>query len=148
MRQPPEVEAAIGDAAAAIITTITAMNTAITARIDEGFRNTRTLRSTTACPVRWWAFTALSASPGARAYYDQHRAAGDTDEAALRRLASKLIGQLPTARNTASPTTRQPPRPSLKQPEPASRLTQHDHGVSRPRRAPARRLALGPSRRA
>ena len=44
--------------------------------------------------IRWWAFTALSVSPGARAYYDQRRAAGDSHEAALRRLASKLIGQL------------------------------------------------------
>jgi hypothetical protein len=44
--------------------------------------------------VRWWAFAALSVSPGARAYYDARRAAGDGHEAALRRLASKLIGQL------------------------------------------------------
>ena len=44
--------------------------------------------------VRWWAFASLSVSPGARAYYDQRRAAGDSHEAALRRLASKLIGQL------------------------------------------------------
>jgi len=44
--------------------------------------------------TRWWAFAALSASPGARAYYDQRRAVGDGHEAALRRLASKLIGQL------------------------------------------------------
>jgi transposase len=44
--------------------------------------------------TRWWAFAALSVLPGARAYYDQRRAAGDGHEAALRRLASKLIGQL------------------------------------------------------
>ena len=44
--------------------------------------------------VRWWAFAALSVSPGARTYYDQRRGAGDGHEAALRRLASKLIGQL------------------------------------------------------
>jgi transposase len=156
MRQPPEVEAAMGDAAAAIITTITAMSTAITGlqqRIDQSFeqhpdaaiyhsmpalgsilsarvlgefgddrtrwpdpasrrayagsapitrasgkkrlvlarhiRNKRLYDAT-----RWWAFAALSTSPGARAYYDQRRAAGDNHEAALRRLASKLIGQL------------------------------------------------------
>ena len=41
-----------------------------------------------------WAFTALTKSPGARAYYDTRRAAGDTHNAALRRLASKLLGQL------------------------------------------------------
>ena len=44
--------------------------------------------------VRCWVFAAPSASPGARAYYDQRQAAGDGHEAALRRLASKLIGQL------------------------------------------------------
>jgi hypothetical protein len=44
--------------------------------------------------VRCWAFSALSVSPGARAYYDQRRAAGDGHEAAPRRLASELIGQL------------------------------------------------------
>jgi hypothetical protein len=44
--------------------------------------------------AHWWAFAALSLSPGARAYYDARRAAGDGHQAALRRLASKLIGQL------------------------------------------------------
>ena len=44
--------------------------------------------------VRWWAFAAPSVSPGARGYYDQGRAAGDSHEAALCRLAGKLIGQL------------------------------------------------------
>jgi transposase len=44
--------------------------------------------------VRWWAFAALSVSPGARAHHDHRRAAGDSHEAAPRRLASKLIGQL------------------------------------------------------
>lgn len=156
MRQPPEVEQAMGDAATAIITTITAMNTAITVlqqRIDANFeqhpdaaiyhsrpglgpilsarvlgefgddrtrwpdpasrrayagsapitresgkkrlvlaRYIRNQRLYDA--VRWWAFAALSVSPGARACYDQRRAAGDGHEAALRRLASKLIGQL------------------------------------------------------
>jgi transposase len=156
MRQPAEVEQAMGDAAAAVITTITAMNTGVTAlaqRIDANFeqhpdaaiyhsmpalgsvlsarvlgefgddrtrwpdpasrrayagsapitrasgkkrlvlarsiRNKRLYDAT-----RWWAFAALSVSPRARAYYDQRRAAGDGHEAALRRLASKLIGQL------------------------------------------------------
>ncbi len=28
--------------------------------------------------LTWWAFCSLSCSPGARAFYDQHRAAGDT----------------------------------------------------------------------
>lgn len=41
-----------------------------------------------------WAFASLSASPGARAFYDQHRAAGDTHHAALRALGNRLIGIL------------------------------------------------------
>jgi hypothetical protein len=41
-----------------------------------------------------WAFTAISASPGARAFYDQHRAAGDTHHAALRALGNRFVGIL------------------------------------------------------
>ena len=41
-----------------------------------------------------WAFAALSASPGARAYYDTRRAAGDTHHAALRALGNRLVGIL------------------------------------------------------
>lgn len=44
--------------------------------------------------VRWWAFAATQHSPGAKAYYLARRAAGDRHEAALRRLAGKLLGQL------------------------------------------------------
>ena len=156
MRQPAAVEQAMGDAATAVITTITAMNTAVTAlaqRIDASFeqhpdaaiyhsmpalgpilsarvpgefgddrtrwpdpasrrayagsapitRASGKKRVVLARSIRnrrlydaahWWAFAALSVSPGARAYYHQRRAAGDGHQAALRRLASKLIGQL------------------------------------------------------
>jgi hypothetical protein len=41
-----------------------------------------------------WAFAALTASPGARAYYDERRAAGDTHHRALRALANRLVGIL------------------------------------------------------
>jgi transposase len=41
-----------------------------------------------------WAFSALCASPGARAFYDQHRARGDTHNRALRALANRLVGIL------------------------------------------------------
>jgi transposase len=41
-----------------------------------------------------WAFTALNASPGARAYYDAHRARGATHHQALRALANRLVGIL------------------------------------------------------
>lgn len=40
------------------------------------------------------AFSALNASPGARAYYDQHRARGAHHNAALRQLANRLVGIL------------------------------------------------------
>jgi transposase len=41
-----------------------------------------------------WAFAALTASPGARAYYDHRRAHGDTHNRALRALANRLVGIL------------------------------------------------------
>jgi transposase len=41
-----------------------------------------------------WAFCSLGASPGARAFYDQRRAAGDTHHKALRALANRLVGIL------------------------------------------------------
>jgi len=41
-----------------------------------------------------WAFSAITASPGARAYYDTRRAAGDTHNAALRALGNRLVGIL------------------------------------------------------
>jgi hypothetical protein len=41
-----------------------------------------------------WAFAAITASPGARAYYDTRRAAGDTHHAALRALGNRLVGIL------------------------------------------------------
>ena len=44
--------------------------------------------------LRAQAFTALSASPGARAFYDELRARGIEHNDALRRLASRLVGIL------------------------------------------------------
>jgi hypothetical protein len=40
------------------------------------------------------AFAALTASPGARQFYDQHRSAGDTHHQALRALGNRLVGYL------------------------------------------------------
>ena len=40
------------------------------------------------------AFAALSASPGARAYYDRQRARGLSHRPALRQLANRLVGIL------------------------------------------------------
>jgi hypothetical protein len=44
--------------------------------------------------VHQWAFCALSASPGARVYYDQLRARGTGHHAALRQLGNRLVGIL------------------------------------------------------
>ena len=41
-----------------------------------------------------WAFCALTASPGARAYYDTLRARGTGHHAALRQLGNRLVGIL------------------------------------------------------
>lgn len=55
-------------------------------------RKVRNKRLADAC--HWWAFSALTRSPGARAHYDARRAAGDHHNAALRNLANKLLGKL------------------------------------------------------
>lgn len=41
-----------------------------------------------------WAFAAITASPGARTYYDHRRSKGDTHHRALRALANRLVGIL------------------------------------------------------
>jgi hypothetical protein len=41
-----------------------------------------------------WAFCALNVSLGARAFYDQHRAKGETHDGALRALSNRLVGIL------------------------------------------------------
>jgi hypothetical protein len=41
--------------------------------------------------LHWWAFNAISRSPGARALYDHRRAAGDTHSSALRVVANRLV---------------------------------------------------------
>jgi hypothetical protein len=55
-------------------------------------RYARNKRLADAC--QRWAFSSLKASPGARGFYDQHRAAGDTHNKALRALANRLVGIL------------------------------------------------------
>jgi transposase len=49
------------------------------------------------------AFSALSASPGARAFYDQQRAKGHGHNDALRRLANRLVGILHGCLKTRAP---------------------------------------------
>jgi hypothetical protein len=55
-------------------------------------RTARNKRLADACCL--WAFSALSRSPGARAYYDQLRAKGATHHQALRALGNRLVGLL------------------------------------------------------
>ena len=49
-------------------------------------------RLSTACHL--WAFAALTGSPGARRYYNAHRARGQTHHQALRALGNRLVGIL------------------------------------------------------
>src|SRR5215207_692416 len=49
-------------------------------------------RLSTACHL--WAFASLTGLPGARRYYDAHRARGATHHQALRALANRLVGIL------------------------------------------------------
>jgi transposase len=55
-------------------------------------RYARNTRLADAC--QQWAFCAITASPGARAFYDQRRQNGDTHQRALRALANRLVGLL------------------------------------------------------
>jgi transposase len=51
-----------------------------------------------------WAFCALTNSPGARAFYDQHRTTGDLHHQALRALGNRLVGILHGCSATTPPT--------------------------------------------
>jgi transposase len=55
-------------------------------------RTARNKRLADACYL--WAFSALTRSAGARAYYDQLRAQGATHHQALRGLGNRLVGSL------------------------------------------------------
>ncbi len=55
-------------------------------------RYARNKRLADAC--QQWRSAALTTSPGARMFYDQHRSAGDTHHRALRALGNRLVGLL------------------------------------------------------
>jgi hypothetical protein len=63
-------------------------------------------------PLHQQAFCALTASPGARAYYDQLRARGTGHHAALRQLANRLVGILHGCLKTRTPATKPPRGPT------------------------------------
>lgn len=52
------------------------------------------VRETGSSSLNQQAFCALTSAPGARAYYNRHRASGATHQQALRALASRLVGSL------------------------------------------------------
>jgi hypothetical protein len=54
---------------------------------------------------RWWAFNAITRSPGARTLYDQRRAAGDghAQAQALRVVSNRLVGILHGCLKTHTP---------------------------------------------
>ncbi len=53
--------------------------------------------------LHWWAFNAITRSPGARALYDRRRAAGDTHSGALRVVANRLVAILHGCLRTHNP---------------------------------------------
>jgi transposase len=57
-----------------------------------GARHVRNKRLITAIDL--WAFASLTKSPGARAFYDQHRAKGNGHHQALRALGNRFVGIL------------------------------------------------------
>ncbi len=76
------------------------------------------------------AFTALTASPGARAYYDQLRARGSDTNAALRQLANRLVGILHGCLKTRTPYDETTAWPDPSQEQPLPDLTSIGHGMS------------------
>jgi hypothetical protein len=81
-----------------------------------------------------WAFASLTASPGARAFYDQRRAAGDTHHQALRALGH-LVGSSRAAWPTTRPTASTPPAPTASTSEMPAPLDTYSRGMSRPTRS-------------
>jgi hypothetical protein len=75
-------------------------NYAGTSPITRQFGKRKTVLARYTCNRRladaltWWAFSSLTASPGARAFYDRRRAAGDGHHQALRVLANRWVGIL------------------------------------------------------
>ena len=65
-----------------------------------------------------WALGAINNSPGARTFYDQHRAAGDLHHQALRALGNRLVGILHGCLRHHTPTANKPPGHTAKSPKP------------------------------
>jgi hypothetical protein len=97
------------------------------------------------------AFTALSASPGARALYDAERARGTEHNPALRKVANGSSASCTDASKPGPSTTRQPPGPATKTSSPldiqapgmsvlSAPSTAANHRASRPKTEPKEAL--------
>jgi hypothetical protein len=65
------------------------------ARRDRDIEAVRRVKNQRLAAVGYvWAFSALSASPGARTHYDRRRTAGDRHTAAQRNLFNRMLGCL------------------------------------------------------
>ncbi len=69
-----------------------------------------------------WAFCAITRSPGARAYYDQHRAAGNLHHQALRALGNRLLASSTAVYATAPHTTNTKPGDTDRRAQPPTPL--------------------------
>jgi hypothetical protein len=72
-----------------------------------------------------WACATLTTSPGAQAFHDVHRAAGDTHHAALRALGNRLVASSTAALNITASTTKPSPgatAPRTKSAKPLDKL--------------------------
>ncbi len=63
-----------------------------------------------------WAFSALTASPGARAHYDRRRATGERHTAAQRNLFNRLVGILHHCLHTGQTYSESVAFPAVDQP--------------------------------
>ena len=89
-----------------------------------------------------WAFTALTASPGARAHYDRRRHAGDLHAAAQRNLFNRLIGCLHHCLATGQPYQETIAFPPATAPSKRRSLTPSPRGMSTSRRQLYRTLTV------
>ena len=88
------------------------------------------------------AFAALTASPGARQFYDQHRSAGDTHHQALRALGNRLVGYLHGCLASHMPYDEPLPGHTAPAPHSPTPLDTYSRGMSEPgRESPVRQLS-------
>jgi transposase len=94
-----------------------------------------------------WAFAAITSSPGACAFHDHRRAAGDTHHAALRALGNRWPASCTAAWPTTPPTAKPPPGDTTQAPTSPRPLTPCGRGMSNAPR-PLRSGQTAHSRRA